>query len=129
VNKKKSSASAAARRLSSPEPQRRPALKFNQELAEQFGITPGADAPREVVVAAELPDPPLMEHAPAAPKRETPLNVEEAVLQVMREEFDELAVRLDRFGVRLEPAMRQEMVDHAFAVLGGYALGGTLVRR
>ena len=130
---KRSSVSAAARKPSSPEPerQRRPALKFNQELAEQFGITPGADAPRETVAVRELPDPPLMENAPAAPspKRETPLNLEEQVLNVMREEFEELSVRLDRYGVALTAPMKQEMLDHTFALLGGYAFGGTLARR
>ena len=41
-------------------------LKANPELAEAYGIEPGADPPREFVIVDSLPDPPSTEEPAAA---------------------------------------------------------------
>src|SRR6266478_7098410 len=81
-------------------------LKANPELAEAYGI--GEDPPRELVRVDSLPDPPATEVIEAAAPRHrrqpsTNVNVDEAVLNILRDEMDELAVRLDRFGVAFTP--------------------------
>jgi hypothetical protein len=112
-----------------------PALKFNAKLAEAFGITPGADPPRETVRAASLPDPPGVEAPGApAPEREQPLNLDETVLHILKDEMGELGTRLSRYGVSFTDAMQQDMTDHAFALLGSATwgvrmTGGAVARR
>jgi hypothetical protein len=99
-------------------------------LAEQFGILPpGQDPPRETVKVAALPDPPGVNLSGAEPQSNQPVNVEETVLNMLKEEMQELAFRLANVGVTLTAPMQQEMVDHAFAVLGGFVGGGALSRR
>ena len=114
-----------------PETPRRghPPLKYNKEMAEQFGISPNEpDAPRELVKVESLPDPIEVDKRPTrgrpAPRREEPLNIDEAVLTILRDEMEELGVRLDRFSVKLTAGMKQDMIDHAFALLGGFVQGG-----
>lgn len=51
------------------------------------------------------------------------------IVNVIREEMDELAVRLDRFGVQLTVAGREQLVDTTFAILGGYGGGGAIPGR
>ena len=43
--------------------------------------------------------------------------------------MDDLAVRLERFGVHFSTAMQQEMVDIGMALLAGLVGGGTIARR
>ena len=113
-------------------------LKANPELAEAYGIQPGQDPPRELVAVDSLPDPPATEVIEAAVgrSRRAPapsVNVDEAILNILREEMDELSVRLDRFGVAFTPAMKQDMVDHAFGMMismaGGQTVGGGAIGR
>ena len=112
-----------------PERRGNPALKFNSKVAEAFGIQPGADPPRETVQVDALPDPPeYVVPGPRAPQRAEPLNVEETVQNILREESEEIGIRLKRFGVAFTPQMQQELVDHVFAMLAlnaqGMAIGG-----
>lgn len=112
-----------------PERRGNPALKFNAKVAEAFGIQPGADPPRETVQVGALPDPPeVILPGPRAPQRVEPLNIEESVQNILREESEEIGIRLKRFGVTFTPAMQQELVDHVFAMLAlnaqGMAVGG-----
>jgi len=103
-------------------------LKGNPELAAPFDIT---DAPpRELVKVDSLPDPPetVVAGAPA-PERETPLNIDEAVMNIFREEGEEIRVRLARFGITFDSRMQQEMVDHGMALLTGLVGGGAIGRR
>ena len=110
-------------------------LKANPELAEAYGI--GDDPPRELVRVDSLPDPPATEVIEAAAPRHrrqpASLNVDEAVLNILRDEMDELAVRLDRFGVAFTPAMKQDVVDHIFGMMismaGGQTIGGGALAR
>jgi hypothetical protein len=107
-----------------------PAMKFNQELADAFGIIPGQDPPRETVSVASLPDPPeaIIPGGPA-PERDTPLNIDEAIANIFRDEADEIGVRLARFGVPFSAGQKQEMVDHGMALLTGLVGGGAIGRR
>lgn len=112
-----------------PERRGHPALKFNAKAAEAFGIQPGADPPRETVQVDAIPDPPeAVVPGPRAPQRVEPLNIEESVVNILREESEEIAVRLNRFGVAFPPNLQQELVDHVFAMLAlsaqGMAIGG-----
>jgi hypothetical protein len=111
-------------------PERRPALRYNKELAEQYGINPDIpDAPRETVKVDYIPDPPEVKAQNTARPEQSHLNLEEAVIGVLKEELQELAVRLDRFGVQLTSAMQQDMLDHSMALLGGFVGGGAIGRR
>jgi hypothetical protein len=107
---------------------RQRALKGNPELASAFDITEGA--PRELVRVDSLPDPPesVLPGAPA-PERETPLNIDEAVANIFREEADEIGIRLARYGVPFDGRMKQELVDHGMALLTGLVGGGAIGRR
>lgn len=112
-----------------PERRGNPALKFNAKVAEAFGIQPGADPPRELVQVDALPDPPdYVAPGPRAPQRTEALHVEENVQNILREESEEIGIRLKRFGVAFTPAMQQELVDHVFAMLAlnaqGMVIGG-----
>lgn len=112
------------------EPYRRPPLRFRPELAEQYGIHPDLpDPPRETVKVDSLPDPPLVEAPNTARPEQANLGREDVVANVLKEEFSELAVRLERFGVLLSPSMQQEMFDFSMAVLGGIVGGGAISRR
>lgn len=110
-------------------------FKGNEKLKEQFGIED--NFVRETVKVSELPTPPATEAmaASATTSRLTPaVNVEAAILQIFQEEAEEIGIRLERFGVPFTPAMRQDMVDHCFALLAmsGQGLlvgGGALARR
>lgn len=121
------------RRKPQPEPERRgrPAMKFNQELADQFGITPGADPPRELVHVDNIPTPPDVEQPTAPGRREEVVEAqsEERIVLIIREEMDELGERLARFGVLFNANQKQSMVDYAMSVLGGYAAGGAFSGR
>lgn len=106
-------------------PERRPALRYNKELAEQYGINPDIpDPPRETVQVERIPDPPEVVVENTARPSQANLNLEDSVVGVIREEFDELRVRLERFGVQLTPAMMSDMLDHTMALLGGFVGGG-----
>jgi hypothetical protein len=97
---------------------------------EQFGINPDIpDPPRETVKVDYLPDPPEVQ-IPNTPRQEqSHLNLEETVVTVCKEEFEELRFRLEKFGVQLTPAMMQDMTDHTMALLGGFVGGGARARR
>jgi hypothetical protein len=101
-------------------------LKTNQKLADQFGIT---DAPpRELVAVAELPDPPSTETMEVVQSRrrkaEPVVNVDEAVMNILKDEMTELGHRLSLFGVKFDAGMQQDTTDHVFALLGGFVQGG-----
>jgi hypothetical protein len=116
---------------------RKRSLKFNAEVAESFGIQPGADPPREFVIVDALPDPPATEvieaAAPRHRKAASTLNLDETVLQILREEMDELETRLERFGVSFTAAMKQDVTDHIFGMMismaGGQTVGGGALAR
>jgi hypothetical protein len=94
-------------------------------MAEQYGINPDVpDPPRETVKVDHIPDPPEVQAQGSARPTQAHINVEEAVSTVLKEEMEELAVRLDRFGISLNTAMQQDLVDYAMALLGGFVSGG-----
>jgi hypothetical protein len=112
------------------EPQRRPALRFRPEMADQYGIHPDLpDPPREVVKVDSLPDPPDVQAPNTVRAEQAQINLDEAVTNVLKQEFDELAMRLGRFGVSLTAAMQQELLDFSMALLGGMIGGGAISRR
>ena len=110
-------------------------FKGNPELETQFGIT---DYVRETVKVAELPTPPPTEpmvEAQAA-RRQQPerVNLEAAVMAIFAEEADEIAYRLEKFGIAFPAYMKQDVIDHLFALLamnqqGLLTGGGALARR
>jgi hypothetical protein len=103
-------------------------LKGNAELASAFDI--GDAPPRELVKVDYLPDPPDVQvPGPAAPERETALDLDDTIAKILREEAEELGMRLARFGVRFDPRMKQEMIDHGMALLAGAVGGGAIARR
>src|SRR5690242_21777556 len=118
-------------------------LKYKQDLADAFGITPAVDAPeapRETVKVDFLPDPPGTEIVEAAQsaRRHTrsteKVNIDEAVMNILREEAEEIRIRLERFGVAFNPQMQQDLVDHVYSMLamngqGIQVGGGALARR
>jgi hypothetical protein len=105
-------------------------LKYRPELAERYGINPDIpDPPRETVKVDYLPDPPEVQAPNTARPQQAQINLEESVIGVIREEFDELRIRLERFGVQLTPAMQQDMLDHTMALLAGFVGGGAISRR
>lgn len=113
---------------------RRPALKFNRELATQFGIDPNTpDPPRELVHVDRIPIPPdvaidaqAKRGVTAAPTAER-ADVEDTIIHVIAEEMDELAERLERYHVTLSTAARQQLIDTALALLGGsISTGGAI---
>lgn len=101
-------------------------LKTNAKLAEQFGIND--DYQRELVAVDSLPDPPgteVMEQVETRRRtREPKVNVDEAVMNILKDEMGELGMRLAKFGVRFDDGMQQDTVDHVFALLGGFVQGG-----
>jgi hypothetical protein len=114
-----------------------PALRYNQKIADQFGVMPAVDAaepPRELVRVDHIPTPPDVE-APQAPprgQRKAPVvdeNPEDRVAIILREELSELAERLHRFGVRFDAPMQQSMFDYGMAVLAGAVGGGAIGSR
>src|SRR5689334_1214684 len=111
-----------------PQTERRghPALKHNQELADQFGINPGADAPRELVQVDNIPDPPSVDVPVAPGRREETVEAqsEDRIVLIIREEMDELGERLARFGVLFNANQKQTLVDYTMSVLAGYGGGG-----
>jgi hypothetical protein len=123
--KKMSSAEAAARARS---------LKGSQEMREAFGIND--DYQREVVRVDSLPDPPATEVIEAAQKgRSAPVavNLDEAVIGILKEEGEEIRVRLERFGLVFTPYMQQAMVDQVYSMLAlngqGIMVGGGAIAR
>ena len=85
------------------------------------------DHPREIVHVDYLTDPTgtAVSVSPGA----APVNRDEMIVNVIREEIDELAVRLDRYGVELAVAGREQLIDTALAILGGYGGGGAISGR
>lgn len=111
-------------------------FKGNAELAEQFQIND--DLVRETVVVKELPTPPATEsmvQAQAARSRQPErVNLEAAVLTIFSEAAEEVGERLEKFGIAFPPYMKQDMIDHLFALLamtqqGFLTGGGALARR
>jgi hypothetical protein len=115
------------------EPERRghAPLKYNKEIAEQFGIEPGADPPRELVKVASIPVPPDVDEpeAPARGKTTVDAGPEDRLVLVLKEEMDELEVRLARFGVAFTGSQKQDVVDYTMSRLMGYGGGGAIARR
>jgi len=103
-----------------------PPLKHNRELAETFGINTEPDPPRELVQVAHIPTP-----APEEPPlgKQPAEESEDRILIILREEMEELAVRLKRFGVQFTPSQQQSMIDYGMAVLAGAVGGGAIARR
>ena len=113
-----------------PEPRRgRPAMKFNAELAEQFGITPGADPPRELVKVDFIPTPTDVDLPETPVRGQTPETSEDRIVAILREELDELGSRLARFGVPFTPQQQQDVLDYTLARLMGYGGGGAVAKR
>jgi hypothetical protein len=105
-------------------------LKYNKEIAEQFGIEPGADPPRELVKVASIPVPPDVDE-PEAPAlwKTVDAGTEDRLVLVLKEEMDELEVRLARFGVAFTGSQKQDVVDYTMSRLMGYGGGGAIARR
>jgi hypothetical protein len=106
-------------------------LKYNSKVAEQFGVQPSVDAPeapRELVQVDHIPVPPTEEAAPARGKNPQ-MNPEERVLAILREEAEEISIRLERLGIVFGPAQQQELVDYGMAILSGLVGGGAIARR
>ena len=76
-----------------------------------------------------LPDPPEVQAQETARPNQAHLNIEDTVVNVIKEELAELAVRLDRFGVLLTSGMQQDTLDYIMAELGGFVGGGAISRR
>jgi hypothetical protein len=119
--------------LNEAKPERRghPALKPNKELAEQFGIDPNPDPPRELVKVEYIPVPPDSEH-PEPPARRTEVvsaTPEDRISTILAEEMDELGVRLARFGVAFTAPQKQDVVDYTMSRLMGFGGGGAIARR
>ncbi len=116
-----------------PQTERRghPALKANEKLAEQFGISIGPDAPRELVKIANIPTPPDVENPVAPGRREEVVEAqsEDRIVLIIREEMDELGERLARFGILFNANQKQTVLDYTLSVLSGYGGGGALARR
>ena len=112
-------------------------MKGNTELAEQFGVN--NDYVRELVKVEELPTPPSTEtmqqaHSGRAKQSVDTLPVEQMLLKIFSEEADEIAVRLERVGMRFDAHMKQDLIDHLFTVValsqqGMRAGGGAIARR
>lgn len=112
------------------EHERRPALRFNRELAEQFGINPDIpDPPRETVKVDRIPDLPEVHAQETARPTQAHLNLEEVAIQILKEEYAELAIRLERFGIPLTPAQQQDLLDYTMALASGFISGGARGRR
>jgi hypothetical protein len=120
----------SSRKPVEPQTERRghPELKHNAKLAEQFGITPGADRPRELVKVAHIPTPPPEVDQLSSPEEEA-MVAGDAVSNVVREEVEELGTRLKRFGINFNPSQQQTVVDYTMSVLAGFGGGGALARR
>jgi hypothetical protein len=106
-----------------------PAMKYNKEIAEQFGIVPGPDPPRELVQVQSIPVPPDVEQATARGHAVSDQVPEDSIANVLREEAQELSSRLERYGVAFPPQAQQQLVDYAMAILSGYVGGGAIARR
>ena len=112
------------------DPRRRPALTPRRELVERYGIDPSQeDHPREVVHVDHIPTPPLVEAPNTARPTQARLTLEDTVAAVLRDEFDDLAVRLERYGVALSPSQQQDLIDYSMALLAGAVSGGATARR
>lgn len=109
-------------------------LKWNKNLAETFGIQPAIDtpeAPREIVKVDYLPTPPDVELPSAPDRRSKPSgeNPEDIIANILKEEAEELGIRLARFGVAFTSAQQQSFVDYGMAILTGLTGGGAVGRR
>jgi hypothetical protein len=107
----------------------------NAKLAEQFAVND--DYVRETVTVASLPDPPGVEitsDGPRGKQQVETVNLDEAVMNILRDEAGEIAERLGKFGIAFSPAMQQAVVDNAYSLiaLNGQGImtgGGALARR
>lgn len=109
-------------------------LKGNRQMAEDFGVN--VDYVREIVKVDALPDPPateVLEKVVAGRKRNKPqvqqIDPEQYVMTVLREEAEEISIRLDRIGVPFGPGAQQQLVDYGMAILTGMVGGGAIARR
>jgi hypothetical protein len=112
-------------------------MKGSQEMREAFGIND--EFVRETVRVDSLPDPPGTEVIEAAQashsRRATPakVNVDEAVIQILREEAQEISIRFERFGISFPANMQQDLIDHVYSLLAlsaqGLMVGGGAVAR
>jgi hypothetical protein len=139
VGKQKEDIRLMPPRKPSPAVERRgnPPLKYNQELADTFGIHPSVEAPeppRELVRVDHIPVPPDADNPPAPPRGKKNEDVvmdasEDRLVLILREEMEELSERLKRFGIRFDASAQQSMVDYGMAVLAGAVGGGAVARR
>ena len=109
-------------------------LQGSAKMAEQYGITD--DFVRETVHVAELPTPPATEIVQTAQKRNEPqakVAPEQILMMILGEEADELATRLERYGIPFTPNMKQDFVDHCFTLIAlalqGQMVGGGAIGR
>jgi hypothetical protein len=106
----------------------RPALHPRQDQQSFDPVTGEPDRPRELVRVEAIPTPPSIETRGPADSRVS-INIEEKVLSILKEEMDDLAVRLKTYGVILNASVQQELVDLAMAMLdGGFQTGGGAIR-
>jgi hypothetical protein len=103
-------------------------MKYNKELAEQFGIEPGPDAPRELVKVDFIPVPPDVEVL-SQEKVSVDATSEDRISFILKEEMEELGMRLEKFGVAFTAPQKQDVIDYAMSRLIGYGGGGAIARR
>jgi hypothetical protein len=105
------------------EPRRgRPPMSKSQETADYDPVSQNYERPRETVKVEHLPDPPGTEVLRQS--KALSINLEEQIVNVLKEEMDELSTRLERFGIRFDSRMQQEMVDIGLTLLSGFATSG-----
>ncbi len=102
----------------------RPPMSKSQDTAGFDPVSENYDRPRETVKVEHLPDPPGVQATSPSPGRVTTLNLEEQVVNILKQEMDELSTRLERFGIRFDARMQQEMVDIGLTLLSGFASSG-----
>jgi hypothetical protein len=106
----------------------RPALSPRQDQQNFDPVTGEIERPRELIRVDSIPTPPSVESRGPADTRVS-INLEEKILSILKEEMDDLAVRLKTYGVVLDTRVQQELVDLAMAMLGGgFQTGGGAIR-
>jgi hypothetical protein len=106
----------------------RPALSPRQDQQNFDPVTGEVERPRELIRVDSIPTPPSIEVRGDRSGSQS-INLEEKVLSILKEEMDDLATRLERYGVKLDTRLQQELVDLAMAMLGGgFQTGGGAIR-
>lgn len=106
----------------------RPALSPHQNEQSFDPVTGLPERPRELIRVDAIPTPPTVEIRGDRGGTQS-FNLEEKILSILKEEMDDLSTRLDRYGVKLDTHIQQELVDLAMAMLGGgFQTGGGAIR-